>query len=181
MLSSPWLSWFRLGSLVVDEDAGVPMVSSRRTSSAWRAPIEGAQGAGGRLRHRAVDRGEQAQRLLGGEAQHPPPVLRGTGGAATSPFALETVEQPRDAGVVLDHARGDLQRGQAALAGAAQDPQHVVLLQRDAGGLHHRRQRAAQLVRPAQQRHHRLVRRAREGTSLLDLLPHGAHVRKLAA
>src|SRR5687767_11083291 len=42
----------------------------------------------------------------------------------------QAVDEPRDARRALDHALADLERGQARLAGAAQDAQHVVLLQR---------------------------------------------------
>ena len=60
-------------------------------------------------------------------------------------------------GLLLDHARGDVQGGEALGAGAAQDAKHVVLLQGDAVRLDHARQRGADAVGRAEQRHDRLV------------------------
>src|ERR1700722_14589129 len=45
---------------------------------------------------------------------------------------LEAIEQPRDAGRRLDHAIRDLERRQPVVARAAQNPEDVELLQRDA-------------------------------------------------
>src|SRR5436190_24229408 len=44
---------------------------------------------------------------------------------------LEPVDQPRDPRRLFHHPLDDLERRQAGHARAAQDPQHVVLLQRD--------------------------------------------------
>ena len=137
--------------------------------------VEAAERELRRGRHRCVETGQQRERALARVAEHLAAV-DGTALAADEPLRLEAVEQPRDAGARLDHARGDLECRQAVFAGAAQDAQHVVLLQRDVVPLEDARQLGAHVVRGAQQRHHRLVGVRGERPPLLDLVPNGAHV-----
>jgi hypothetical protein len=48
---------------------------------------------------------------------------------------FQPVDEPRDPGRLLDHAVGDVEGRQAALAGPAENAQHVVLLQGDSAPL----------------------------------------------
>ena len=81
--------------------------------------------------HRLVERGDQARPLRRDVAEH----LRRSGVRALAHHVaggLELVEQPRDPGRLLDHPVADGERRKAGLARAAEDPQHVVLLDGDA-------------------------------------------------
>src|ERR1051326_3497194 len=73
-------------------------------------------------------------------------------------FFLETIDEPRDAGSLLDEALDDVQSGQPRLARAAEDAQDVVLLRRDAVRVEDGGDIAADQVRGPQQRHRRLLR-----------------------
>jgi hypothetical protein len=87
---------------------------------------------------------------------------------------LQAVQQPGHAGGLLDEALGDLQGGEALAARPPQDPQHVVLLERDAVGLRHRGQEAPHHVAGLEQPQHGLLARRAEGPRLLDLPLQGA-------
>src|SRR6185503_9534153 len=128
-------------------------------------------------RHRPVEARQQPARLGGRVAEHLAAVARAAR-AAHQPPRLEPVEQPGDARALLDHARGDLQGGEAGVAGAAQDAQHVVLLQRDAALLDHLREPAAHAVGGRHQRDHAFLGERRERPRLVDLLPDRPHLRE---
>src|SRR6266542_1293997 len=50
--------------------------------------------------------------------------------AADEAFSHQPIDQSRDAGCLLDHSFADRKRRQPLLSGAAQDSEHVVLLER---------------------------------------------------
>ena len=87
---------------------------------------------------------------------------------------LEFIEKPRNRGPLVDHAVTDSERGQAIVAGAAQNAQHVVLGETqsvgfDEAGVVPRDHRGR-----AQQGNGRLLGARSERASLLDLLLDGA-------
>ena len=59
--------------------------------------------------------------------------------AADKLLRLEAVQQTRDPWCLLDHPLRNFQGRQALIASSAKNPQHVVLLQRDAVRLYHPR------------------------------------------
>ena len=88
-------------------------------------------------------------------------------------LALEPIEEAGDARRLLDHARPDLQGGEALGPGSPQDSQHVVLLQGDAARLRHVGQKAAQEVAGPEEAQGRLFRGRGEGPCLKDLVLEG--------
>src|SRR5260370_9624608 len=67
-------------------------------------------------------------------------------------LGLEQVDEPCDAGSLLDHALRDLERGQSIPAGTAKDAENVVLLDGDAVGFDGRADEAAEDVGGAHDR-----------------------------
>jgi len=90
-------------------------------------------------------------------------------------LGLEPIQQPRDAGRLLDHARGHFERRHAVGAAAAQDAQYVVLLQRDAVRIDDARQIPAHHVGRPHQRHHGLLRRRRKRCALPEFVLEPLH------
>src|SRR4029077_10730511 len=83
-------------------------------------------------------------------------------------FGGQFVEQARDSWSLLDHAVGDVERGCPLLARAAQDAQHVVLLQGNATRLDQLGQAALQELRGAEQGQDRLLGRGLKRLVLAD-------------
>jgi hypothetical protein len=88
------------------------------------------------------------------------------------PLRFETVEEPGDAGRLLDHPLGDGQ-GRGAVStlgvGAAKDAQHIELLRRDPVRLQDPGDVAADHVRRAEQGHDSLLTQGSERFRLPDL------------
>ena len=99
---------------------------------------------------RGVEMAQELEARRCDPAQHLAPILV----AALAPdelLRLQAVHEARDARRLLDHALGDLQGRQPRVSGPTQDAEYVVLLQRDAMGLHDLGQLASHDVRSAQQ------------------------------
>src|SRR5262249_49876422 len=89
-----------------------------------------------RAAKRSLESVQETEPFLGDRAQDLPPVRRAPL-ASDEAFPLEPVEQARDAGRLLDHPRRDLESREAVGPGAPENPQDVVLLERDAVGREH--------------------------------------------
>src|SRR3954470_12789701 len=108
-----------------------------------------------------VDLLEEREALRRNPAEMLPPVPR----AALPPdqlLRLESIEQPRHARRLLDHPLGDFECRYALVAAAAQDAQHVELLQRDAMRFDYRRGMAADQVGRSHQADDRFMGRRLE-------------------
>src|SRR5438128_4408771 len=153
----------RAGAELVEQaDERRQVGSSERRHEAARAVLHGA-----------VQLFEQSQPRGRDPAQNLPAVAR-PALAAHQRLRLQPVEQARHARCALHHARGDLERGQPVAARPAQDPKHVVLLERDPVRLDDARERPPHQVGGARQRHHPFLGTRGEGPGLPVLVLDGS-------
>jgi hypothetical protein len=88
---------------------------------------------------------------------------------------FEPIEQPRDPRRLLDHPLRHLERGHAILSAAAKDPEHVVLLHRDAMRLDECGHLTPHKISRPHQSEERFLRHALERLPLLQFLLQSAH------
>src|ERR1019366_2959905 len=127
------------------------------------------EGRIGGLEAGCVEFVEKGETGLGDAAEDLTAVRRATL-ARDELLGLEPVDEARDAGRGLDHPFGDVERRQAFPAGAAQDPEDVVLLDGDALRFDDGTDQPAQNVRRAHETDSNLLRLRRKGLGLLQLL-----------
>jgi hypothetical protein len=113
-------------------------------------PLQSPEGARVRGLERRVELHEDCEARFRDEAENLAPIARASE-AAHEALGLQAVEEPRDPGGLLDHALGDLEGGKAARSGAAEDPEDVVLLQREAEGLDDPGEMASHEIRGAEE------------------------------
>jgi hypothetical protein len=116
-----------------------------------------------------VEVGQEGASRWRDEAEHPSSVT-GAPPPADEALSLEAIDQASDSWSLFDHPRRDVQRRQAVLPGAPKDPEHVVLLQREASGLDCGSQAPTDDVGGAQDAEDALLLRRGEGPSLPDLV-----------
>ena len=85
-------------------------------------------------------------------------------------LGFEPIEQPRDSGRLLDHPLRNVQRRHAFVAGTAENPQDVVLLEGDTVRLHQRGHLPPHQIGGAHQGDHGFVGHRLERPTLANLL-----------
>ena len=105
----------------------------------------------------------------GGDVDQDAPAIPGASPTLHERLGLETVQQARDPRSLLDHPVGDLECGQARRSRAVEDPEDVVLLARDAAGLHDLREAPPREVRGPEQGQEAFLLGARERLRLAYL------------
>lgn len=114
--------------------------------------------AAGAPRHRGPPHRPPRRARSARPAEHPPPVA--TAALAGHPaLALQPIQQPRHARRLLDHPLTHFEGGQPVLARAAQDSQHVELLQRQPVRLENRLEVTAHAIGCLEEAHDALLRR----------------------
>src|SRR5476649_1733253 len=115
---------------------------------------------------------EQREPLRRNPAKMLPPILR-TALTTNELFGLEAIEQSCHARRLLDHAIRHLKRRQPFVTRAAQNAEHVELLQREAVRLDERRHLPAHEVGRVHQADDRFMGRRLERPALAELVLHG--------
>jgi len=136
-------------------------------------PPQATQGVPVQGRHDGVEGAELAEAALRDEAENPAPVA-GTALASDEALRLEAIEEAGDSRGLLDHSGGDVQGGEAFGPRAAQDPQDVVLLEREPFWLDGAGEASAHEVGGAEEAEDALLVEGRERPALADLALEGA-------
>ena len=83
--------------------------------------------------HMCVEFSHQRETLVGDAHFDDAPILAAAGARDEAPFG-ETVDEPRDIGITLNHALRNIAAGEPGRMRSAQNPKHVVLIRGELGG-----------------------------------------------